>query len=434
MAFLGMRGTGDWVANQRPESWDEWILRLFPNGMAPLTAIMSKMASKRVTDPIHHWWRKTLPTQRIAGTAGAFVYTNSGLSTEYSTTYPLGGAYAVLGATVYVKMSAADVANCKVGHTILFRNSANYTLDCVGRITARTVAGAASYVTVTLLEADNNGLPAATINLSTCDTVLIIGTAYGQGAARSTAIAQDVVEDYNYLQIFKDALEISNTALVTKLRTGDAYQEAKRDCLEYFSIQREKAYLWGVRYAGTDPASPQKPLYTTGGLIPKITTNKDDFTLNTDYSGQTWLQAGEEWLDAYLEQTFRYGSTEKLAFVGSGALLGLNRLAKQSGQIQLTPATVSYGLKVLQWIMPFGTIYCRTHPLFSYEATNRHSMIVLEPKNLTRLILRDTKFEPNIQTPGDDAKVDQFICEDGLQMDFEETFGYFNGIGLDSTV
>lgn len=433
MSFLGMRGTGDWVANQRPESWDEWILRLFPNGTAPLTAIMSKMGSRSVTDPIFHFWRKTLPTQRVAGTAGAFIYTNAGLSTEYNTTYPLGGAYAVAGATVYVKMSAADVAQLKLGHIILFRDASNYTLDVAGRVTARAVAGASSYVTVTLLEADDNGLPAATISLTTCDVVLIVGTAYGQGTVSADAIAQDVVEDYNYCQIFKDALEITGTARYTKLRTGDAYQEAKRDCLELFSIQREKAYLWGRLYSGTDPVSG-KPLYSTRGVIPKITTNKDDFSLNTTYSGQTWLQAGETWLDAYLEQTFRYGSTEKLAFAGSGALLGINQLAKSSGQIQLTPMTVAYGLKVMQWITPFGTIYVKTHPLFSYEASNRNSLLILEPKNLERRVLRDTKFETDIQLPGTDAKKDQFLCEDGLEMQFEETFAYLNGVGLDSTV
>lgn len=51
MSFMGMRGTGDWVTDQRPKSWRETILYLYPNGTAPLTAIMSKMGSERVEDP-----------------------------------------------------------------------------------------------------------------------------------------------------------------------------------------------------------------------------------------------------------------------------------------------------------------------------------------------------------------------------------------------
>ena len=33
--FLGMRGTGDWVDDQRPMNWRENILYLYPNGMTP---------------------------------------------------------------------------------------------------------------------------------------------------------------------------------------------------------------------------------------------------------------------------------------------------------------------------------------------------------------------------------------------------------------
>ena len=51
MAFLGMRGSGDWATDQRPKNWREGILHLYPNGMAPLTAILSKMKEQSVDDP-----------------------------------------------------------------------------------------------------------------------------------------------------------------------------------------------------------------------------------------------------------------------------------------------------------------------------------------------------------------------------------------------
>ena len=41
--FLGMRGNGDWVDGQRPLNWRQNILRLYPNGQAPLTAMLSMM-------------------------------------------------------------------------------------------------------------------------------------------------------------------------------------------------------------------------------------------------------------------------------------------------------------------------------------------------------------------------------------------------------
>ena len=51
MAFLGIRGTGSWVTDQRPKNWRESILFLYPNGMAPLTALTAKMPSQKVDDP-----------------------------------------------------------------------------------------------------------------------------------------------------------------------------------------------------------------------------------------------------------------------------------------------------------------------------------------------------------------------------------------------
>ena len=63
MAFLGMRGTGDWATDERPKNWRQGILYLYPNGSAPLTGLLSKMSEESVDDPEFTWWTKTLPVQ-----------------------------------------------------------------------------------------------------------------------------------------------------------------------------------------------------------------------------------------------------------------------------------------------------------------------------------------------------------------------------------
>jgi hypothetical protein len=60
MPFLGMRGNDDWVTDQRPKNWREMILFLYPNGSAPLTAVLAKSAESSVDDPEFNWWTKTL--------------------------------------------------------------------------------------------------------------------------------------------------------------------------------------------------------------------------------------------------------------------------------------------------------------------------------------------------------------------------------------
>ena len=140
-----------------------------------------------------------------------------------------------------------------------------------------------------------------------------------------------------------------------------------------------------------------------------------------------------------LEVIFRYGAQEKLAFVGSGALLAIQRLAKTGGQIQLQPKTMAYGLKVLEWITPFGVIYMKTHPLFSYEVTNRGSMVILEPSALRYRFIDDTTFfaDGDKQNTGRgriDGTDEEYLTECGLEYHHPTKFGFLNGFGTDNAV
>ena len=45
-AILGLRGSGDFTADERPKNWREMILYLNPNGEAPLTAFASLLKSE----------------------------------------------------------------------------------------------------------------------------------------------------------------------------------------------------------------------------------------------------------------------------------------------------------------------------------------------------------------------------------------------------
>jgi Family of unknown function (DUF5309) len=428
-AFLGMRGTGDWATDERPKNWRQGILHLYPNGSAPLTGLLSKMSEEMTDDAEFNWWTKLLPTQ---GGAITGVYTNSGLSVAYTSS----GA---TGDTLYIKMAEATADEFRAGHQVLLRDASHLDVDVNAKVTAVTKAGANSYLTVKLLEADDNG---ASTDLSNADTVLIIGNINAEGAAIPDAIAYDPDKWYNYTQIFRTPLEITRTARKTKLRTADAYKEQKREALELHSIEMEKAFFWGIRTENT--GSNGKPERTTMGLINAIKTgassNVFNFPLDTNYSGDEWLESGEIWLDTCLEQIFRYGSGEKMVFAGSGAILGINRLVKHTGQIQLQPTTAAYGIKVMQWITPFGTVYLKTHPLFSYETTTRNAMVVFEPSALKYRYIDDTQFmgmntkEVSPSHERLDGTKEEWLTECGLEFHHPNKFGYLLGVGVDNSL
>lgn len=412
-SFLGMRGTGDWVNNQRPENWREVILSLYPNGQAPLTAIMSKLKSERTSDPIFHWWQKMLPDQTAAVTG---VYTDSGLSSAYAS----GGA---AGNTLYIKMSEADSKKFQANHQILLRDASDLAVDVNAKVTASTQAGASSYLTVKLLEADDNS---AAGDLSDADTCIAIGTIYAEGATSGTGIMYDPTEYSNYTQIFRTPLEHTRTAMKTKLRTGDHVKQAKKEALELHSIEMEKAFIFGIKSSNT--GSNGKPERTTGGIKSFLTSNVSDY--QKEAGSATWLAGGEDWLDEMFEQIFRYGKGDKLALCGSGALLGINQLAKQNGTFELTAVKQAYGVKVLEWLTPFGTIHLKTHPLFSYGATMRNSMLILDPDALNYRYIDDTTYKPNIQANDLDGEKSEYLTEAGLELHHEQTCGWLDGVGL----
>ena len=427
-AFLGLKSTGDFVTDEMPEHWRDLTMRLKPNGSAPLTAMTSLMRKEQSNSPEENWWDKELPIQRASSTNSG-VYDDAGLGTAYTS----GG---VSGTTVFVNIAAVDAEQFRQGHQVQLRKSTDYRHDTVGKVTGLSKNGTASYIAVELREAAD-----ATYDLDEVDTVTIIGNINAEGAVTPQAITMQPTKYENKHQIFRTPLDLTRTALKTKTRTGDVYKEGKLDALELHSIEMEKAIFWSVMSEVL--GDNNKPERTMMGIVPALCTyaaaNCTDYQTDTDYTGDSWIQSGEEYLDKMFEQIFRYGDDEKLAYCGSGAMLGVSRLAKTYGHINLTPRSNAFGIRTMEWVTAFGVVHLKTHPLFSFEPTNRNSMVVIEPRRFEFLYIDDT-FYKNDQTMrqggqiGVDGILEEFLTEFCLRYSFMPTGGYLNGIGLDNNL
>lgn len=429
LGFLGMRGTGDWVTDQRPKHWREKILQLYPNGRAPLTAILSKMRSEKVDDPEFNWWERPFPSQGGAITA---VYTDDDLSVPYT------ADNAAAGTTLYIKLAEAVAKEFKAGHIVLLRKldvanggaSEDLDVDVVAKVTAVTINGASSFLTIVTREADDNS---PTNGISDCDYIQIIGSSHEEGADTPNPVAYDPTKIYNYTQIFRNSLEMTRTAQRTRLRTGDAYLQAKRDCLELHSVEMEMATLFGIPTETTGSVEG-KPERTTGGIRWFInnyaSANRCNFKSD---GGGTWAANGEDWLDEKFEVIARYANpADTLILAGSEAVLGINRLAKLSGQFQLSSATKAYGIRVNEWVTPWGTWNMITHPLFSRNQQLRRCLVGTTPKNILSRIIDDTMFKENRQGRGEDGRKDEYLTELGFELHFPETFFWFDNVGQDA--
>lgn len=436
-AFRGMRGNNGWVADQRPKNWRDMILSLYPNGDAPLTALMSKAKSQSTDDPQFHWWTKMFVNQ--SGTITG-IYKNANLTTG------TGAASITDGMLLYVKVAETVAKHFREGHQVLIRHVTDFTKDCNGKVTQVVLNGAHSYIVFKALQT-SAGDPDTDFN-----RIMVIGSVNPEGGVMPDAITYDPEKWFNYTQIFRTPLSITRTAMKTRLRTGDQYQQAKAEALEMHSVEMERAMLFG--YPTEKIGKNGQPERTTMGMIPFITgidnaafagypsygTNKGIVGYYpTDKAGTTWLNGGIDWIEEKLERLFRYGGPTRTAFTANKTLMYIGQLIKNTSTYNIESGENEYGMKVRKWMTPYGDVDMITHPLFNLEPTLRQSMLLFEPDKLIYRYIDDTDFygdelKQNTGRGRIDGKDEEWLTEAGLEFHHPISAGFLTGFGRDGTI
>ena len=270
MAIQGLRDSNNFVTDQRPKNWREGILLLEPNGTAPLFALTSLMKNKTTDDPEFNWWDKVQPSQRLT-----FVTDGTGNLATGDTTIAL----------------TTGASQLKDGHLLYIEETTEIMLvngDPSSETSVNVIRGfsgttATSAITVTGPQVNNN--------------LFVVGSAYEEGSAAPTGINYDPTKRTNFTQIFRNNLEATRTAMKTRLRTGDAVREARRECLELHSMEIERALWFGGK---SETVRNGKPLRTTEGVVSQIATaNVVD-----------WAGAGKSLIDLEdeMKKIFAFGS------------------------------------------------------------------------------------------------------------------------------
>lgn len=376
MAVAGLRGTGSYNADERPTNYRGVLALLNPNTQAPLTALTGSMRDMPTDDPEFNCFIKGLPVQRAV------------VSATVNTT-----------ATTITLQGTGSQLIFKAGHAI------------INELTQEVMWVVSTPSNKTIVVERAKGSTAAAI--ATSAGLMILGTHHMEGAGVPTAISYDPTVVTNYTQIFRTAIDLTGTAQATRLRYADNPMiELKRESLEIHAIEEEKQFFFG---SGVEDLTGAQPERTTKGLFFFLTTNVADFQDAV---------TSDDW-NAYLEDVFEDGNNEKLHFCGNRQVSIFQRLAESQGHINISPRQDDFGIKVLTWITPFGTLAIKQHPLFSKNPTFNDWGFTLEMTKIHYRYLRgrDTKYLRNRQSPGDDATKDEFMTECGLEIDFESYHG-----------
>lgn len=395
MAIAGVRGTGDWGADERPKSFREMILWRNPNGSSPLTALMAKMKKKSLTDPEHSWWEEDLDITRVqvkteVTAAGTNVTLEGG-----------GGLSLIPGDLLLVEKAT---------------QGASYDNEVVkvATVTSDTV------ITVTR----GYGTTAAIIPANSM--LLRIGSTFAEGTKSPISASQNPTKLYNYAQIWKTTYSITNTADKTVARTGDAKANDKKRKMFRHSTELELSSLFGVR--NETVGSNNKPERQMGGLMYFL---KQYNPVNGYKIYSATPNASQFFDDIYGVFDYDTGGgagDERIVLCGNGALNTINKIAAASGQVQFVETVKLYGMNLTKWVTPQGTFYFKTHPLLNRHPVYTNSMFIIDPTGITWSPLRDTNFKDGIQDPDEDIQKGQWLTEGTIEFNHLQTMKYLGNV------
>lgn len=355
MALLsGIFNAGLNPAELNTRSFAGTILRLFPNGSAPMFAMTSQAGKSSAKASTHGYFSKTM----------AFITTTStAADTSVATTLNLAAtAGMVAGMTLY------NMTTTEVVRVLTVVNGTSITAT---RGFGRTVG------TVTA-----NG-----------QKWIQIGTAFEEGSARPSARMLTTVYIPNYTQIFRNAWGLTDTARASMAEQGYSnVAENRKDCSMFHSVDIEGAIIWGQPKAPfTGPGG--QPLHATQGVIDAM---EQYAPANTNAAGGTTTF---NQLVALLEPAFAYSTDmanpkERILFGDAQAIRVLNDIGTRSGQVQLQTSSTTFGMHFTKFQFYKGTINMVEHPLMNGLGLAGTALVMdMSALKLAYMEGRDTKAE-----------------------------------------
>lgn len=421
------------------------IFHDYPVGQFPLTGLLSLMDTEETDSSEFGWYEKRFETPETT-LATAAPYLNSGGSS-------LGATASLVAGTTY-RINVASSAAFQVRQQIWIPDayiSAGVFAEVKGVITA--------IVSSTVIEFTASQATGAILNSGTAPSgatgsaVYCIGNAYGEGATSGSGRFYPPINVTNYTQIFRNAFSFTRSALKSPAnfdKTG-IYREKAEDNLRQHMVEMEMAFLFGAkRTENITEGGETVPRRLTGGVIyfleqweaansvyrggsgaAAITSITDDLKRIIPATSNTVTFAV---FNSWLERAFRTTndkSFEKLCLCGSGFLAAVNTILETKATLNKDFGVQKvYGMNVVTWETPFGTIHFKTHPLFSRQSNLRYNALLLDVQNLKFRALNDsdTTLLTNRQAPDYDGRKDEWITEAGLEVNFPESCMYLKNV------
>lgn len=386
-----MRGTGEFSSDFRPKNYRELFTLLEPNGNAPLNAMLAMGSSEPTDDPEYKNFRDELPDRVLTVNNGA-GYNNTATS---------------------ITIDASDDNKFAINGAIIINQTTGEVMQATADTTATTLTVTRQIGGGSLTIADNAKL-------------FVAGFAAAEGATSPTAITFDATVTSNFTQIFRTAFQVSNTLASTTLRTGDKMNEAMTKALKLHMSDIERAMFFGKKVESN--GSTASPTRYTGGLTTQLTNAISITSDYASYGGSGAGQMTEAGFDSLLISTiFKYGSKQKIAFVGETVAATLQAIGKD--RWKPTAVEGAYGVNLTQYSTFAGDLMIHLHPQFRQLDHMKSAMVIVDFPHLVYRYLegRDTQLLENRQAVDADSVKSEYLTECGLELLQDKVHAYVTG-------
>jgi len=386
-AIQGLRGTGEFTSDFRPKNYRELFTLLEPNGNAPLNAMLAMGSSEPTDDPEYKNFRDELPERKLK-VNGAVASTS----------------------TTSITIDASDDNKFAINGAIVVNSETGEVMHVTADTTATTLTVARNIGGTSHQIADNADM-------------FIAGFAAQEGGSSPTAISFDATVSSNFTQIFRTAFAVTNTMQSTFLRTGDKLDEAMTKALKLHMSDIERAMFFGQKHEAN--GSTAQPTRYTGGLLNSLSNVVDVTTDYASYGGSGAGTMTEEGFDSLLISTvFKFGSKQKIAFVGENVANHLQQYGKD--RWQPTAMEGAYGVNLTRYNTFAGDLMVHLHPQFRQIPNMANAMIIVDFPYLVYRHLegRDTQLLENRQAVDADSVKHEYLTECGLELLQDKTHAY----------
>ena len=331
-------------AELNKRSFADMILRLFPNGSAPLYALSAKMGKKKAVSSTHGYFSKTWSFVTTTSTSG---------DTSVATTLTVGSTAGMFANQVLTIITTASTLWENVKVVSITNATQVVVVRGFGRVAGQTVPSGARIVGT--------------------------GSAFAEGSTRPGARAQKSVYIPNYTQIFRNAWGLTDTARasMTEVAGYANVSENRKDCALFHSIDMEAAIIYWQPQMDTSGA---QPVHTTQGIIDAMMQYTDG--ASNDNVVQAASTTNYSQLITLVEAPFFWStdagsSNERVGFCDRKAMKVLTDVGRNSGQIQIMTSETSFGMKFTSFQFYGGVINLVQHPLMNgLDAAGGNLLIV----------------------------------------------------------